>query len=411
MLEINASDDRSPEFIRSAIGRATQNTTLDAEKRPNCIILDEIDGIDSGAGGKTALDALTAIISAQLKNASTPGKTAPTGKRESGGSGAAFALTRPLICICNDQHAPALRELRRLAEVHVFMAPSEMRLLQRLKVVCAKEGLQVSSSTCLTDLCQAAGGDIRSAINTLQFAAARTQQRQKEDILTNRTALVNGTESGAAVGALDIAPVLEAVLQRGLKDDQLDLHQVWREVFAASSAPSAATAKGGCSGIAPREGGGCMRAMDVMGGHGDFQMVMSGIFENVHRVAIGSSSFVPAGSNLLLARHSVTSEWLSSVDELNAFTTLSPDGFQVHQYIPVAAAAAKCYVGSAQRKVKIEFPRKVIHLLARSPPVLCITAYRVRTGRCTFSSSRGATSCGRWRRLLIYRFAAIGLFG
>jgi chromosome transmission fidelity protein 18 len=46
VLEINASDDRSPQLLKDAISRATQNATLDADKRPNCIILDECDGID-----------------------------------------------------------------------------------------------------------------------------------------------------------------------------------------------------------------------------------------------------------------------------------------------------------------------------------------------------------------------------
>ena len=54
--------------------------------RPNCIILDEIDGID----GRASIEALLAIVKAPLP-------------RRGAGGHQALALTRPLICICNDQ--------------------------------------------------------------------------------------------------------------------------------------------------------------------------------------------------------------------------------------------------------------------------------------------------------------------
>lgn len=107
-MEVNASDDRSPERLKEILHNATQNTTLLAHSRPNCVILDEIDGID---GSRNALDVLVNIIKAPLKSAATA--------KQKGVAGV-FALTRPLICICNDQYAPALRELIKLADVFVF---------------------------------------------------------------------------------------------------------------------------------------------------------------------------------------------------------------------------------------------------------------------------------------------------
>ena len=140
-IEINASDDRSPEKLRDSIYNATQNTTLHTtmssvtgdvnitgahatstsasasssggtgvhSTKPNLIILDEIDGID---GSRNSLDVLTNIIKQPLKNHSKK-----DGKKASSST---FPLTRPLICICNDQYAPALRELIKLADVFVF---------------------------------------------------------------------------------------------------------------------------------------------------------------------------------------------------------------------------------------------------------------------------------------------------
>jgi chromosome transmission fidelity protein 18 len=118
-LEVNASDDRSPERLREILATATLNATLSADQKPNCVILDEVDGID---GSRSALDGLVSIIKAPLRAAAAAGKA---GKGASSAAAAAssshvFALTRPLICICNDQYAPALREIVKLADVFVF---------------------------------------------------------------------------------------------------------------------------------------------------------------------------------------------------------------------------------------------------------------------------------------------------
>jgi chromosome transmission fidelity protein 18 len=37
-------------------------------------------------------------------------------------------LTRPIICICNDQYAPALRPLRQVAKIFVFEKPTKSRV-------------------------------------------------------------------------------------------------------------------------------------------------------------------------------------------------------------------------------------------------------------------------------------------
>ena len=107
-MEVNASDDRSPERLKELIHNATQNTALLAHSKPNCVILDEIDGVD---GSRNALEGLINIIKAPLK-----AHTNSAGKAKGG----SFPLTRPLICICNDQYAPALRDLIKLSDVFVF---------------------------------------------------------------------------------------------------------------------------------------------------------------------------------------------------------------------------------------------------------------------------------------------------
>lgn len=115
-MEVNASDDRSPERLKEILHNATQNSTLLSHSKPNCVILDEIDGID---GSRNALEGLINIIKAPLRSASST--VAKGGKAAAMG---VFPLTRPLICICNDQYAPALRDLIKLADVFVFTGMS-----------------------------------------------------------------------------------------------------------------------------------------------------------------------------------------------------------------------------------------------------------------------------------------------
>lgn len=173
VVQVNASDDRSTEILRDTISRAMSSNTIFGEQKPNCIILDEIDGID----GRAPIDMLVSIITAPLpprRKASAGAAGAAKGKKAPAGP-AGLALTRPLICICNDHFAPALRELKNHAALFVLPPPGELRLVQRLKAICGTERLSVSG-TSLAELCQATGNDIRSSINTLQFAALRTEE-------------------------------------------------------------------------------------------------------------------------------------------------------------------------------------------------------------------------------------------
>lgn len=117
---MNASDDRSAEVLRDTLSRAMQSNTVFGDGRPNCVILDEIDGID----GRSSIDALVKIIKAPLRKNSKKG-TKGDGKAIGGGFGE-LALTRPLICICNDQYSPALRELRKMSQIFVFTCPPEV---------------------------------------------------------------------------------------------------------------------------------------------------------------------------------------------------------------------------------------------------------------------------------------------
>lgn len=190
--EVNASDDRSAAALRDTLIQAMHGHTLSEKRLPNCIILDEIDGID----GRSSIDLLVSVVNCPLGS-----------KRKKKSSGGAFPLTRPLICICNDQYAPALKELRKVAQVFAFMPPVEIKLVQRLRNVCAAEGLNVGASA-LTTLAQAAGHDIRSSLNTLQFAAIRCLKDAEKKA---------GNDASFKGITYDISKVLSSMIVNGLK--------------------------------------------------------------------------------------------------------------------------------------------------------------------------------------------------
>ena len=59
-------------------------------------------------------------------------------------------LQRPVICICNNVHAAALRPLRAVAECIEFRDPNVQQIASRLKYICTQEKMQASQHTLAT---------------------------------------------------------------------------------------------------------------------------------------------------------------------------------------------------------------------------------------------------------------------
>lgn len=311
-FEVNASDDRSPDVLKDMLARATQNTTLDSDKRPNCIIFDEIDGMD---GNKDSLSLLLDVIRAPLSSTGTGGGKSGGGggkksKKTNGAATGSFALTRPLICICNDQYAPVLRDLRKLSDIFVFNLPSEMRLLQRVKTICWQEQIDLTTaknSAVLAELIAVTGCDIRSTINNLQFAAMRARDSLAQRPVSSSSSASSSTTQTVAK-SVDLGQVITAMMQSGLKDDQLDAFQVWQRVFFASS-PSKKkdNKKADATSKLPSTTNGAksdddasremMLAIDAMQDHGDYDHLIAGIHENIFSRASTNSATIGAMNN------------------------------------------------------------------------------------------------------------------
>ena len=210
-LEVNASDERSASILKERVVRAMESSTLNLPRksglvdelagRPNCLILDEIDGADAKASIATLVD----IIRAEI-----PSKESKT---------KCVHLRRPIIFICNHKYAPALRLLLPYAQQFDVTSPSENRLVARLRAVLTEERLSVySGSSMLHQLVAGTGADIRSCLYTLQFASARARElaaQRKDDS-----------------SIVDISSTLKSALQGdGMKDARNDVAETVTAVF------------------------------------------------------------------------------------------------------------------------------------------------------------------------------------
>ncbi|XP_072043772.1 chromosome transmission fidelity protein 18 homolog [Amphiura filiformis] len=187
VVEMNASDDRSQEVFRTRLGNAIQmKSVLTPDNRPNCLVIDEIDGAPT-----PAINVLLNMIKCIDGNPNSKKK-----KKQS-------LLMRPIICICNDPYVPALRQLRQLAFVTHFPQTLSSRLASRLQQIAKNNALR-ADMTSLMALCSKADNDIRSCLNTLQFLHSQGTQ------LTLR--LVHS-------------------LSVGQKDKHKGLFTVWQDIF------------------------------------------------------------------------------------------------------------------------------------------------------------------------------------
>ena len=96
VVEVNASDERTVEAFKNVLENATQMQSLSGfNPKPNCLILDEIDGAP-----QVTVEFLIKFVADQ--------KSAGASKKFNKKKKTNY-LRRPIICICNDVYAPALR--------------------------------------------------------------------------------------------------------------------------------------------------------------------------------------------------------------------------------------------------------------------------------------------------------------
>uniref|UniRef100_A0A7N6BGC7 Chromosome transmission fidelity protein 18 homolog n=1 Tax=Anabas testudineus TaxID=64144 RepID=A0A7N6BGC7_ANATE len=195
VVEINASDDRSAEVFQKRIDTATQmKSVLGANERPNCLIIDEIDGAPAAA-----INILLTVLNRKDGHGGEAGTESAKKKKKK-----EPILLRPIICICNDLYVPALRPLRQQAFLLTFPQTQPSRLTQRLAEISLRQGMKADTGT-LMSLCEKTDNDIRSCINTLQFLHSRGHKQ------------------------LDTKTI--QCVSVGQKDQNKGLFHLWQEIF------------------------------------------------------------------------------------------------------------------------------------------------------------------------------------
>lgn len=151
LFEMNASDSRRKVDIERIAKMASQTTSLRGRRK--IILLDEIDGLDprSDAGG---VEALVMVI------------------KETG---------NPIIMTANNPYREHLKPLRDLAEVVAMKRLTETNIVAVLERICRAERLHCDSQA-LKEIARRSEGDLRSAINDLEAAAALNRKVTLETI-------------------------------------------------------------------------------------------------------------------------------------------------------------------------------------------------------------------------------------
>ncbi|XP_037546232.1 chromosome transmission fidelity protein 18 homolog [Nematolebias whitei] len=295
VVEINASDDRSAEVFQKRIDTATQmKSVLGANEKPNCLIIDEIDGAPAAA-----INILLAVLNRKDGHGGEAITEATTKKKKKKEP----ILLRPIICICNDLYVPALRPLRQQAFLLAFPQTQPSRLTQRLAEISQRQGLKADIGA-LMSLCEKTDNDIRSCINTLQFL------------------------HGRGLKQLDTRTVQN--ISVGQKDQNKGFFHLWQEIFQLPRIKRKRISEGFEE--APGSGSGAERFQHVLhlaSSSGEYEKVSQGLYDNYLSMRVRDPNL-----------HSVCEalDWLGFSDRLNQ-VIMHGQNFSLMRYLPFLSVA------------------------------------------------------------------------
>lgn len=309
-VEVNASDDRSVEAFKTALENATfMKSVLDNEKRPNCLILDEIDG--------APLPAIEFLIKFCSGAAIT--------KARKGQKAKVHILKRPIICICNDPYAPALRPLKQVAFVVHFPPTQAHRLAQRLNEISSLQGLQVDLSA-LTALSEKTANDIRACLGVLYFFKAKGKQIRLADVLRINIGQKDMTKGFFQV-LIELFKIKLPTHQRMGVDSNVDL-----KTDSESSMERARSAR-------------FKSVLELVASAGDYDRLTQGVFENFLDMKMKDSHMQSICEAL---------NWFRLTDMINNII-MSTQNYVLMPYLPLAFVSWHFLFASIARQ-KVKFP-------------------------------------------------------
>lgn len=208
VVEVNASDERSAVVVEGRVrdilsnegvksmGMKAGGSTCVSLGKPVCLVVDEIDGV-TGGGASGEGGFVKALIDLVLADQKANNFAAGVTRKRKGRKGDLFRLQRPIVAICNDLYAPALRALRPLAEIVHMRKPPAGQMVGRLKSVLTNEGFRVEDGavrrlvelSCMGEGAGSskAGGDMRAAMVGCEWIACRLRAAAEEDRDTTKS--------------------------------------------------------------------------------------------------------------------------------------------------------------------------------------------------------------------------------
>ena len=151
-VELNASDKRSQDVIKSTIGESSSSKSLFGNE-PKLIILDEVDGIH-GTNDRGGVKAIGDIL---------------------------LNSKHPLILTANDFYSKRLQSIKPKCEVLKMKKSRWNSISALLKKIAKKEGVEVKPDA-LKEIAVKSQGDVRSAINTLQALSDKDKTLEISDV-------------------------------------------------------------------------------------------------------------------------------------------------------------------------------------------------------------------------------------
>ena len=151
-IELNASDKRSQEVIKSTIGESSSSRSLFGDDY-KLIILDEVDGIH-GSNDRGGVKAIGDII----KNSQ-----------------------HPMILIANDFYSKRLQSIKPKCTVIKMKKSRWNSISALLRKIAKNEGVEAEPAA-LKEIAVKSQGDVRSAINTLQALSDKDHKLEVADV-------------------------------------------------------------------------------------------------------------------------------------------------------------------------------------------------------------------------------------
>ena len=346
VVEINASDERSGPAVQERIKNALQTKrAIGGDQTPNCVILDEIDGAQGG-GERSLVGFLVSMLRSDL--AASSGATAAkrarkaerddsdfddedatqTGKlqvKKGKGKKKQQRLLRPIICICNDPYAPALKPLRPYCQFYTVRSPTTQSLERRLQTICDREGVRVEKRA-LTWWVEQTQGDFRSCLHGLEFMwkKLRAMQAQSQNSIKRK----KPTLTLETMKRLDI----------GRKDQHTSIFKIWEKIFIQPTGKEIGWKKEEY--LTP--------LIQLVQSNGEYDFIMEGCFE--FYTATGFRDVHGWGSNMIGVH-----EYLVLFDMLNKNMFSSASMGEVVKFMPYCIVAMRHYCSASLVQVSKAF--------------------------------------------------------